>query len=468
MRALMRQVVVRFYPSDVDRSVVIRVFAPYLVARDPSPDAPDSMDRDRSFALKMSGNVWEHWERDGEIWRCQWVDAEGKELAEHPFRPTQGVSPYPRIPVQIVYDDFAGGRDWLPPRQSRSTWMEALNAQSNDLWALITHEAHTQRYVSTNDPTGLPKHIGPDEMLVTPADATIGVLQYSPKIRESQDTITANVRLMLFGEDLPISEFDDAKQVVTGAALKVQSRPLIDRREAQVLLAESDERSAWSRFRGVHNVHASEWGVDVLATDTEIELEVAPLEIPEDESRLLDTDSKAITMHARSVIDVIQRLHLCNRDAAIEIYRRIEKDNEEFRVSTPDLESSPVVDGRSGAQTPSELPVDIEEMAEPTEPAGEGVERMDSNEPSEVASAAQTQAVALNGAQVTSALEIVTAVASRGLPRSTGVEMLVAFFGLTREVAESVMGDVGQSFFVQFQDVAAAAESLLTNQPNNV
>lgn len=59
---------------------------------------------------------------------------------------------------------------------------------------------------------------------------------------------------------------------------------------------------------------------------------------------------------------------------------------------------------------------------------------------------ADVQAVALNGAQVTSAVAIVVAVAAGQLPRPSGVSMLQIFFGLTVEQAEAIMGDVGQGF----------------------
>jgi hypothetical protein len=66
---------------------------------------------------------------------------------------------------------------------------------------------------------------------------------------------------------------------------------------------------------------------------------------------------------------------------------------------------------------------------------------------------AESQAVdpgtALNGAQVASMLEIVNGVAVRDLPRETGVNMLVAAFPLDVDAAEQIMGDVGNTFFVE-------------------
>jgi hypothetical protein len=59
------------------------------------------------------------------------------------------------------------------------------------------------------------------------------------------------------------------------------------------------------------------------------------------------------------------------------------------------------------------------------------------------------QKTALNGAQVTSALEIVQSVAARELPRETGIAMLVSFFNLSEPEAAKIMGEVGATFFAE-------------------
>lgn len=53
---------------------------------------------------------------------------------------------------------------------------------------------------------------------------------------------------------------------------------------------------------------------------------------------------------------------------------------------------------------------------------------------------------ALNGAQIKSAVEIVTAVATGQLPREVSIAMLMEFFNIDAERAGRVMGDVGRGF----------------------
>ena len=54
--------------------------------------------------------------------------------------------------------------------------------------------------------------------------------------------------------------------------------------------------------------------------------------------------------------------------------------------------------------------------------------------------------VVLNGAQVTAAQGIVEAVAAQRLPRDTGLNMLIEFFGIPPGAAVRIMGNVGLGF----------------------
>lgn len=56
---------------------------------------------------------------------------------------------------------------------------------------------------------------------------------------------------------------------------------------------------------------------------------------------------------------------------------------------------------------------------------------------------------ALNGAQVTAMVSMMQQVASRQLPRETGVRIMAAAFNLEEAEVSRIMGDVGQSFFLE-------------------
>ena len=49
----------------------------------------------------------------------------------------------------------------------------------------------------------------------------------------------------------------------------------------------------------------------------------------------------------------------------------------------------------------------------------------------------------MNGAQVTSMVDVVSSVSAGEIPRDTGIKILETAFGLTHEVAEELLGDAG-------------------------
>lgn len=76
-----------------------------------------------------------------------------------------------------------------------------------------------------------------------------------------------------------------------------------------------------------------------------------------------------------------------------------------------------------------------------------------------VAPGAETiQETALNGAQIASAVEIVTKVAAGELPRDSGVAMLQQFFSLAPATSERLMGSVGRGFVATNEPTATDAD----------
>lgn len=125
-----------------------------------------------------------------------------------------------------------------------------------------------------------------------------------------------------------------------------------------------------------------------------------------------------------SVVDAHQDEHPgMERDEAVVDLDRIHEDNERFGVR-PGTAPTALATGRS------------------TEGKGAAL-------PAPAAGAEKAADTALNGAQVQAAQAIVVSVARRELPREAGVAQLVAFFNLTADVAERLMGEVGKSFFIE-------------------
>lgn len=110
---------------------------------------------------------------------------------------------------------------------------------------------------------------------------------------------------------------------------------------------------------------------------------------------------------------------------------------EKFAAQSAEALKPAVVEQPAQAPAPTEPAVDAD--GNPSEPvAGEG--------DTQAAATGTVQAVALNGAQVTSALDIVEAVAAGRLPRESAVAMLMNFFGLSAVQADAILGEVGRTF----------------------
>ena len=373
LRTLMRQVVIRFYPSDARGSVVMRIFEPYNVIREPDPSAGDMIENDRQFALLLAKTgqreTWEHWRREGERWRVQVVNQQGdkEELADdQPFGATDLVSPYPVLPVQIVYDELPQGRPWLPPRASRIANQRAVNAIANDLWSLITFQAHSREVIKTDDPASAPTVTGHGGKYKLERDDTYEMVTPNPKIRECQEVLDYLAMLWLLGEDMPLSDFDKSTQVLTGAALLVQERALNARREGQVPLALEDERLAWRKLRAIHNLHTAAnrsgtWDLPALAEDTDLEVEIAEVTQPIDAEQLQNAMFRDISGGAASIIDYIQARDSVSRKVAIETYERVKED----MLAYPPGQLAPA----PGPQTAA-IGEDTEEPEMPTEREG--------------------------------------------------------------------------------------------------
>lgn len=363
LRALLRQCVIRYYPSRAHGGVVLRIFTPDNVMRHPSSVAPDMIEEDNAIALKLeadwqgNGTLWEYWEQDDEgVWSCQWINKDGEPVGEQPFG--DGPCPYDELPIQLVYEDWAGGRPWLYPRCSRRGWIESLNASVNDLPAIVRSQTHDKTIYKTANPENtIPADYGPGTVTQIDAADDVEILSHNPQIRSCIDSIEFLIRYWMISEDLPSTEFDRSKQMVTGAALKVQERPLIARQEAQIPMAKHDERLAWRKFRAVHNYHADNWGRLQLDQDYEMDVEIADLVIPYDTRDVQETGVRGMALSTHSVIDVIQMVYNMPRNRAIEVYERVKADQEAYPITLVDDRS--IDQGDENENNALEVPPDL-------------------------------------------------------------------------------------------------------------
>jgi hypothetical protein len=115
-------------------------------------------------------------------------------------------------------------------------------------------------------------------------------------------------------------------------------------------------------------------------------------------------------------------------------YAGLEMDDDE---SIPNVARDDTVQEQPDADMPK---------AEPTEGQEEGSAEEQVEQQAVAEGVAVSADTALNGAQVTALLEVISKVALGELPRASGVELIVAAFPVDRATAEKLMGDVGAGF----------------------
>tara|TARA_R110002020_G_scaffold171937_2_gene362041 strand:+ start:18295 stop:20031 length:1737 start_codon:yes stop_codon:yes gene_type:complete len=124
-------------------------------------------------------------------------------------------------------------------------------------------------------------------------------------------------------------------------------------------------------------------------------------------------------------------------DAALESYSEIEE--------KPELE-----DEENSTETGSDS--DSENEAISTETGSDSDSENESDGISTEQRAAPVSAVTLNGAQVSSLLEVIQNVSTGLLPRDSALQIISTAFNLTEDKANSILGSVGRGFTPQVQE----------------
>lgn len=111
---------------------------------------------------------------------------------------------------------------------------------------------------------------------------------------------------------------------------------------------------------------------------------------------------------------------------------------------------SPSLDGLDGALNPQPAQLPADGSAPPPAPEGE----------------IKKQETALNGAQVTSLIDVLTAVAENKLPRDSAAVLIQVAYQLDAATADRLLGTIGKGFVAAPPEAAAAAQAQNPTIPN--
>lgn len=475
-RNLLRQCALTFVESDAHESVQARVFSPFDLFRMPTPSAADVIDEDQAIALQIrEGNqdkdsIFQLWQREDDGWHMWIVDGAGALAGEQPYG-EDGKPPFDELPIVMVYDTLPAGLAYLPIPESRLDFALSINALANDLAYLTKLEAHTVKVLITDDLAGVPTETGPDKLFMLPTGSDLKTLAHSPQIAAVIATVANELSMLALSESLPADYFSSTRQVHTGPALKTAERDLDARRQRQAPLAVEDERRAFRKIRSIHNAFASDWGMDRLDEDLSLVASFGRQWQPTDAKELQEVWFKDLAVGAGSMIGYIQERFNCDRAQAIDMFDQVQEDRAAYPVSQQqnpgaltDGPTPALGDGGaqkiSGAFNPdlatstegASITDAVVTQAGP-EAGGEDETVNATFEQVGLGVAPETPAAnqALSGAQLAAVAAMKLAVATKQEPRATAVETLVNFYGVDREVAEKVIGEIGRTFFVEAQ-----------------
>jgi hypothetical protein len=314
--------------------VDVRMFTPNNVRRNPDPTVQTDIARDASFALKLAGNQWEFWERkspldapaSAELWEMSLVRWTGREQGSTLL---QEPTPQRHLPAMLVYEQH-GHQAWPKVRDSRLAGSEAINAMGDDLWAGVRMDTHNTRVWKGVSADDIPRTRGHGKEVAIdrpPASVEVQDLSPQPQIDSSVGVQQQTISLFLVTEDLPPDDLDRNKQVVTGAASRTRLFGLVERRNAQAMLAPHNEAQLYKIVRVTWNsLSLFNDGLAKLDDTTTMDVELAPLDLPMDANIEVQSNEKAVALRTKSRVEVIMGDRGISRDAAEEVKAQIEED----------------------------------------------------------------------------------------------------------------------------------------------
>lgn len=236
----------------------------------------------------------------------------------------------------------------------------------------------------------------------------------------------------------------EARAVASGVALQIEMRPLLEQRADSIEVYREPMRRLWDVIRATHNAYretpnflARVWArltgkgkaLGEIGENVEMRWTPGDIVLPVDDVQRVDTAVAKMKNRLCSRAEAIAELRGVSLEEAKKIAEEIDAER------GPEMERERLdLDARRrelAGEPPADEPLDTEEPPAPAKavPGAPGAEVV--------------QDTALNGAQVSSLLEIVQAAADRDLPLDTAQALVEAAFpGIKPELVARIMAGV--------------------------
>jgi hypothetical protein len=439
-----------------DTRVSYRVVPPSIVICKPLPDRPSVPGYVEELRIRDGFYTFETWDvRDpaAPVFKIEQVDSNGDRIdvtaryapqlaadGAYPYRDTNGA---PILPYVLYHKQIDSSRLWHYMSGSE------LSAGALRLGALWTHwgdgfisAAHPQRYALdvssaagvTRTISGVPLEVVPTDRKSilkfksdSPSGGSLGSFSAAFSPLEAAAALTQWEQNLAIYAGLSPSDLNVTKAAASGYSIVVSRAGL---RRQQKLIEPSLRIGDTQLLATAARLANFYTGSNLPEDPSAYAIRYRSLR-PSLEERKAEADAlKAeVDLGIASRIDVLRKLHpeIASEEEALERLLRVREIEKELSA----------LEAMDAPQNAEEAPQAIEQQQPEQQPEQQPI----------LEEAEKVKLTALNGAQVTSAQEIVQAVADRMLPRESGISMLSAFFNLPEDVADRIMGSVGRTFF---------------------
>lgn len=278
-------------------------------------------------------SLWQAWHHPpgADRWMCWQVDDQGALAGSQPYG-EEGLSPFGSIPAVLLFDEYSSG-NYLPIPESRVSYALEVNSQLNDLGYLVTQEAHS-RYVVKTVGTGTkpPTVHGPGEVTQIFQDEDMKVLNASPKIAESIQTLDSLLQSWAASESVPIEKLISRRGDLSGEAIIASERDLENRRREKAPSVYRHERKMFEKFRMVHNAFARQWAKRPIPASAELHMTLGRQLRAKSQNEKQMMLFKEMAAGLSSVITYYEEMHGMTRYQAIETYRATQLDRQRFPI----------------------------------------------------------------------------------------------------------------------------------------
>ncbi len=254
-----------------------------------------------------------------------WWDAENYFFFDSQGRITydelNGVNPFGIIPFVelmdgVCIDQYPAGHGAVELVQAN----EQINVALMDLNMMIHFQAFDQPYAAGVQKSDAEKiEWGPNKLLYTPENATIGLLGFNPKIEECVQAIQSYIETIAWTYNLNVDWAIEGAP--SGFSLLVKNIDLLEARHDDVELAESYEKKLYTVISTMQNYYGTNGDPKLPLNATPI-VDFQEIDFPINQKEELDRWDWEIQRNAASVVDYIQSKEDLSEEEAIERFNR--------------------------------------------------------------------------------------------------------------------------------------------------